>query len=397
MYDPDLINYYEPVSHNLWETYVSVTSSMASLSAQVTPVFPIFLKICTNRSVGTFLYSVLSIIILALAYKICLNLFSKKIALISIFFLSIEPSFYASSLNLSPELLFTFTILFAVYMFICKPLKSSFLNNIFFSFAIGISALIRPIALILVICICVYQGIKFMKTKNFRELSCALMTILPSLLWSFRNYLVHGFFNISSISAHNLLWYEGVPALAEDSGLTFENATAVESNLRTQKIGDNAPINEVFFYNSNRGLKLITEHPLGWFIVHIKGTAKLLFGIYKSKYEGIISSIYGINNHLLINIIFAMLGVIILMIWVLFYSSLKPAFKQNRRFAGISLVIIMLLLVPATGQVAYARFRAPASPFICILIGYGIQSFIDRKLLYSWFIKVKYLSKISKV
>lgn len=188
-----------------------------------------------------------------------------------------------------------------------------------------------------------------------------------------------------------------MPALAEDSGITFENATAIESNLRTQEIGNNAPVDEVFSYNNNRGLELVTEHPLGWFIVHIKGTAKLLFGIYKSKYEVIISSIYGIENHLLINIIFAMLGALILMIWILFYLSLKPAFKRGRRFAGISLVIIMFLLVPATGQVAYARFRAPASPFICILIGYGIQSSIDRKLLYSWFIKVKLLSKIRKV
>ncbi len=381
IYDPDLINFYEPVSKNFWGTYFDTEPTLTNLSAQVTPLFPLFLRIFTNRTAGLFAYSLLSIIILLLTYKISQRLFTKNIAIASVFILSIEPSYYASSLNLSPELLFTFVIVLGVYSVLCKPLPIDNLNTVIFCAAMGLSVLIRPIALFLVIPIFLFWIIKFFDDKKFINLGYTMITIIPALFWSFRNYVLYGFFNVSSISAHNLLWYEGVPALAEANRISFEEATGIESNLRSQSIGQNSDVYATYVYNNDRGLNLIFNHPIGWVISHLKGAAKLFFGIFKSKYEVIINSVYRIESQNFNRIIFLILGIVILFIWILFFYGFKSAFLKDKISASILLSIIVLLLIPASGHVAYARFRVPVSPLLCIFIGYGIQKLLKYNYL----------------
>ena len=378
IYDPDFVNFYEPVSKFLWGTYFDTEPTLTNLSAQVTPLFPLFLRIFTNRTVGLFTYSLLSIIILLLTYKISQKLFTKNIAIISVFILSIEPSYYASSLNLSPELLFTFVIVQGVYCVLCKPIPIDSLNTIIFCVAMGLSVLIRPIALFLVIPFFLFWIVKFINDKKYINLGYAMITITPALFWSFRNYILYGFFNVSSISAHNLLWYEGVPALAEDNRISFEEATVLESNLRNQSIGQNSDVYATYVYNNDRGLNLIFNHPVGWVISHLKGMAKLFFGIFKSKFEVVITSVYKIESQIFNQIIFLFLGIVVLLIWILFFYGFKSAFLKDKVSAGILLTIIILLLIPASGHVAYARFRVPVSPLLCIFIGYGIQEFFKN-------------------
>jgi len=391
IYDPDLMSYYEPASKNFLSTYFEVRPQFADLSAQVTPFFPIFLKISGNRSVGLFVYSLLSILILVLTYKICLKLFTKQVAIITILILSVEPSFYASSLNLAPELLFAFTMVLATYLIICKPYKQIYFNYIISFFVIGLSILIRPIALLFIVAIFLFWVASYIKNKDNLKIVYALMTILPSLSWSFRNYIVHGFFNVSSISAHNLLWYEGVPALAENTGLTFEEAGAIESNLRDQYLGQNAGVLERYDYNSKRGIELVLDHPVGMVIAHLKGTAKLVFGVYKSKYEIIINNVYNIENQIYYKFIYACLGIIILSIWLLLFYGLKPAFRQNYMTSSFMLLMIFLILIPASGQVAYARFRAPVSPLLLVFAGYGLQEYFKGNFLFFKTSKTKFL------
>lgn len=381
IYDPDLFNYYEPVSKNFLGTYFVADPTLTSLSAQVTPLFPLFLRVFTNRSAGLFAYSLLSITILLLTYKISEKLFTKNIAIISVLVLSIEPSFYASSLNLSPELLFTFVIILGVFFLLYKPIPLKYLNTLIFCIAIGFSVLIRPIALFLVIPFFIFWILKFISDKSYIKLGYAVITIIPALFWSFRNYVAHGFFNVSSISAHNLLWYEGVPALSEEKRISFEEATSIESNLRNQFIGNNPDVYSTYVYNNDRGLELILNHPIGWAFSHLKGLAKLVFGVFKSKYEVIISSVYKIESQSFNRIIYLFLGVIIFLIWVVFFYGLKSAFLKDKISACILLSIIVLLLIPASGHVAYARFRVPVSPLLCIFMGYGIQEFIKSKHL----------------
>lgn len=391
IYDPDLISYYEPVSKNFLDTYFGVRPQFTYLSAQVTPFFPIFLKISGNRSVGLFIYALLSILILVLTYKICLKLFTKKVAIITIFILSIEPSFYASSLNLAPELLFAFTMVLTTYLIICKPYKKIYFNYTISFFIIGLSVLIRPIALVLIIAILLFWVASYIRDKDNLKIVYALITILPSLFWSFRNYIVHGFFNVSSISAHNLLWYEGVPALAESTGITFEEAGAIESNLRDQYLGRNAGVLELYDYDRKRGIELVLDHPIGMVIAHLKGAAKLVFGVYKSKYEIIINNVYNIENQIYYKFVYACLGIIILSIWLLFFYGLKPAFRQNYMASNLMLFMIILILIPASGQVAYARFRAPISPLLLVFAGYGLQECFKGNLLFFETLKTKIL------
>jgi hypothetical protein len=46
--------------------------------------------------------------------------------------------------------------------------------------------------------------------------------------------------------------------------------------------------------------------------------------------------------------------------------------------ARVALLIIITVLLPATGQVAYARFRAPVVPLICIIAALGVQNMLNK-------------------
>jgi hypothetical protein len=42
------------------------------------------------------------------------------------------------------------------------------------------------------------------------------------------------------------------------------------------------------------------------------------------------------------------------------------------------LLILIAILLPATGQVAYARFRSPVVPIICIVAALGTQDLLSK-------------------
>jgi 4-amino-4-deoxy-L-arabinose transferase-like glycosyltransferase len=303
---------------------------------------------------------------------------SKKVAGIAILLLSLEPSLFISSLSLAPELLFSFTLTLALYFGVCKPLKKTELNYLLLGILIGVSVLIRPIALVMVICLIIFWLINYYQTSQTIFLSISVIASIFALIWSFRNLVMHGFFNVSSISSNNILWFEGVPALSEARGISFEEAKSIEGGLKSQIIGINPSVIEEYNYNSKRGLELVFNNPIGLVQSHFKGVGKVLFGVYKSKFKIIDEKIFGIDNQVVQSAHFMILGLITLLIWILFLNGIRLFYKLDDLNARLVLLIVISILLPATGQVAYARFRAPVVPFICVIAALGVQNMLNN-------------------
>jgi len=376
--DYDLITYYKPSAESFSKVYFTNEPNFLKLSAFVVPLFPLFLKIFGYGLLAQLVYMILFILILILVYKITLKLSSKKIAEFAILFVSLEPSLFISSISLAPELLFSFILTLALYFGVCKPIKKTELNYLSLGILIGISVLIRPIALIMIICLIIFWIINYYQTSQIIFLSTSVFVSAFSLIWSFRNLVLHGFFNVSSISSNNIFWYEGVPALSEAKGISFEEAKSIEGGLKNQIIGNNPSVLEEYKYNSKRGLELVFEHPVGWIESHFKGAGKVLFGVYKSKYELIDEKIFGIDNQNFQIVHFIILGFITLLIWIFFLNGIKLFHKLDFLNARLFLLIILAILVPATGQIAYARFRSPTVPIICIIAAIGAQNILTN-------------------
>jgi 4-amino-4-deoxy-L-arabinose transferase-like glycosyltransferase len=376
--DYDLVVYYKPTAQNLYNVYITNDPNLLGLSGMVTPLFPIFLKIFGYSLLAQFVYLIIFVLILILVYKITLKLSSKKIAEIAILLVSLEPSLFISSLSLAPELLFSFTLILALYFGVCKPIKNTELNYIVLGILLGVSVLIRPIALFMIICLVVFWAITYYQTSQTIFLFTPIIAIVFALAWSIRNLIVHGFFNISSISSNNIFWYEGVPALSEAKGISFEEAKNIEGGLKNQIIGDSPSVLELYDYNSKRGLELIFEYPIGWIQSHLKGVGKILFGVFKSKHSIIIQKVFGVNDQMIQSIHFAILGFITLIIWILFLNGIRQFHKLDVLNSRVFLLILIAILLPATGQVAYGRFRSPVVPIICIVAAIGTQNLINK-------------------
>jgi 4-amino-4-deoxy-L-arabinose transferase-like glycosyltransferase len=376
--DHDLVNFYKPTAQNLYNVYITNDPNFLFLSGLVTPLFPIFLKIFGYGLLAQFVYIIVFTLILILVYKITIKLSSKKIAAIAILLVSVEPSFFISSLSLAPELLFSFILTLALYFGVCKPIKNIELNYLVLAILLGISVLIRPIALIMVICLAVFWIITYYQTSQTIFLYISMIVPVFAFIWSSRNLIVHGFFNISWISSNNILWYEGVPALSEAKDISFEEAAKTESTLRNLKIGANPSVLESYNYNSKRGLELIFEYPIGWVQSHLMGIGKILFGVYKSKHRIIDQEVFGVNDQVIQSIHFIILGFITLIIWMLFLNGVSQFHKLDILNSRLSFLILIAILLPATGQVAYARFRSPVIPIICIVAAVGTQNLLNK-------------------
>ena len=376
--DSDLTQFYKPAAQNFYEIYITNDPNLLNLSGWVTPLFPLFLKIFGYGLLAQFVYVIMFIIILILVYKITLKLSSKKIAIIAILLVSLEPSLFISSLSVAPELLFSFTLTLALYFGVCKPMKNTELNYLVLGIILGVSVLIRPIALIMIICLVVFWTITYFQTTQTIFLYTSIISTVFALAWSIRNLIVHGFFNISSISANNIFLYEGVPALSEAKGIPFEEAKNIEDALKKQIIGDYPSVLELYDYNSKRGLELIFENPIGWIQSHLNGVGKVLFGVYKSKYRIIDQKVFGVNDQVIQSIHFIILGFITLIIWILFFNGVSKFHKLDVLNSRVFLLILIAILLPATGQVAYARFRSPVVPIICVVAALGTQDLLNK-------------------
>jgi 4-amino-4-deoxy-L-arabinose transferase-like glycosyltransferase len=358
--------------------YLANEPSLINLSGLVTPLFPLFLRIFGFDLLTQFLYVIIFVLILILVYKITLKISSKKIAQIAVLLVSLEPSIFISSLSLAPELLFSLALTSALYFGVCKPFKYEGLNYFFLSSLIGISVLIRPIALIAVICLMVFWALNYYRTSQSIFLFSAFITPAFALIWSVRNLLVHSIFSVSSISSSNLFWYEGVPALSEAQGISFEEAKNIEGALKAKVIGDSPSVFENYNYNSRRGLELILKYPFGWVESHIKGVGKVIFGVYKSKFKIIDEKVFGISDQALQSVHFIFLGLVTLFIWILFLNGISLFLRLDLLNAQITYLILLTILLPSTGQVAYARFRSPVVPLICIVAAIGVQNLINK-------------------
>jgi 4-amino-4-deoxy-L-arabinose transferase-like glycosyltransferase len=381
IYDFDLINFYEPVSKDIYNTYLNSDLDPSFLSAQVTPIFPLFLNIFNSRKISLLICLFLIFTIIVLVYYIVNRISSHEIAILATLMLSFEPSFFALTYHLSPEILFSFFLVVGFYFLICQPFSNDKINYLLQATCLGLSALIRPIILPALLILSIFWMYHYLKKLQQIYLIQTVALLLPSAIWSYRNLQKHGFFNLSSISSNNLLIYEGVPALAEDTGLTFEQAKGIELKMRLQELGVSPSISEQYQYNNRRGLELVFNHPKGWFESHLKGTGKVLFGIFKSKHFIILKDLYKIENSLLLVAIFVAFGIMVLIIWLFFIVGLSQLNGLDIKVKASLIIILSMTIMPATGQIAYARFRSPVVPLICIIAALGINKIIVKNWL----------------
>jgi len=378
-----------------------------------TPLYPMFLalvlKLTGDSLVNVVLVQfVLSTFNVLLTYLLAKEYFSSSIAVAASLFLAIGLESITSQFFILTETLFTTLFLGVVYCL--TEYKITLRRNWLISAAIlmGLSILCRPIALYFPIIILIFLA--FLHSNELKDLlvSCGIFLIIVSAVlapWYLRSYVITGKPILSTIANINLLFYNAASleadmakrGLDQQQELYNNKVQAVLKEMNIPKTESN--LDTVY---SDMAKEIILEHPVQYFIIHLKydirnflpgmaGALEILAPSDKGGREGaeilrreglysVFSKYFGDRwiNLLILAPFIAILGIIY------FADLIGIIVLVNQRkwfILGILLLpIAYFLLIP--GAPSNSRFRVPVMPYMSILAGIGvvkITSWIKRK------------------
>ena len=125
--------------------------------------------------------------ILLLAYLIAKEIFDKRVALLSVFFLALTPTFFFFSKIMLSDIISAFFVLFAVYLLIIK-------KNLFSGLFFGIAFMTRflqliPFAIIIILFLIYNKNDKKLMKNSFSIIAGFFIPVVPYL---FLNYFIYG-------------------------------------------------------------------------------------------------------------------------------------------------------------------------------------------------------------
>jgi 4-amino-4-deoxy-L-arabinose transferase-like glycosyltransferase len=372
--EPDSRAYYLPAASKFSELFLSSEANSNFLGAQVTPVFPLFLHGFSFLTISqvVFINLAISMATAFLIYKIGKEISGTSFGLLCAFIFSIEGSIWFSSLIVAPETLFTFFITLFLYFLISQPFSKSILNYTVAGLSLGISILTRPIGIVILVSI-VIGLLVFPGFRNMHFVTLLIVASFIVIIWIARNFFIYGVPNVSTISGHNLLYYEGAAAQADSLKITLEESQKIEQGLRDSVIGSTASISEIYEYNMERGISLMQLHPLSLAKTHLMGGLRTIFGPGEASIERILLNglhIQGGNIGFLSTLIFQI--VVVLIVIGASIGAVK-LWSTNKQLFLIFACTAGSLLIASSGSIGYSRFRVPMVPILAILCAGGVR------------------------
>lgn len=367
------------LAQNFTGSYGLTGSINPYLSLRRTPIYPLFLSIFSqgNGLLSSLLVQqLLSVGIACLTWLLARKLYTEKIAWISTFLVSIETALLSSSFMILSETLFTFLFLAGIVTFVYA--ENSHSRLVYYTLSgllFGLSSLTRPIGIAIIIII-VLHILMSKDSKRLESFIAIFVTLTLIIAWSLRSFVSFGIFDVSSIQSHNLHLFEGSGARAYRLGIPLDEVHALESDLMKRTLGDNFTLEEEQKYRTTRGLNLIFNN-FPWFIqMHIIGAVKLLIGPGQGDSLSFLTSgkVFVATNvwH------FLLLGLLLTVTLSIFLMATVGIYKRARVQQPIVLVSLLVIIVISSGIQAYARFRAPIAPLLCIFAAAGIYELLKR-------------------
>ncbi len=411
VFGPDSEGYYQAAKNFLEHGHFSLSTSEPLLPMSFrTPGYPFFVAliwyIFGNVQVLIFIQLIISAISAVLIYRLARELLTDKLAMVVSVVAFLEPSVaYYSGLLLS-ETLFTFFLVFGVYIYVNIFLKDKTESQLLFllvGLVLGVTTLVRPIAQFLPIVFMSWGFIWLIFNKKFRS--------IPYLLWVLIGFIVvltpllvrnHNVFNewsVSSVASYNLYNYNAPMFYSYQQGVSFEEGR----NYFRSKVKIEEQLMMMSLYKANELKTVALEYistdwaSYAWF--HFVKSLPFFFT------DGLrdVSQQVGLNDGSLPNIsdyilkqdirglikalVVSPLNMMLFIVGALFWASIivgmsiglfyfRPGVKKQWLLV-VFLVMIVGYFGFLTGPVANARFRVPVTPLMFITAFYGYNLIIS--------------------
>ncbi|MBN1151020.1 tetratricopeptide repeat protein [candidate division WOR-3 bacterium] len=321
------------------------------------------------RLIQIFLNSISSIFV----FFIAKNIFGKKTAWTSFFFVSLNGVLiYFSGEILMPTLL-TFLILFSIYLFLRTHRSGSSVLYFFTGFAFGLASITRPnflAAATVLIAVSVIRGKKTLIKKNLLLIFGLIIPIIPVTLSNF--FAGKDFVPISSQGG--VIFYignnrlsDGMTAVIPGAGDDWDEIALAERETgRTMK-----PFEASGFW-SNKTFKEIGENPVFFIVLILKKTAYFFYGFEIPNNKNIYLATRGTFLSFFVKKIPLPMG------WSLFIPSgillplgLSGMIVSLRNRKALPLVLTVLsYAVSIIVFFVFSRLRAPLLPLFSIFAAF---------------------------
>jgi 4-amino-4-deoxy-L-arabinose transferase-like glycosyltransferase len=385
-----------------------------------TPVYPLFIAFFylifgVNAGYVLLMQQLLAVASVFLLYRIGTLLFSKKTGLIAAAFLAIDPTYLHYTFDVYTESLFVFILLLTVFFFVRYLKEQKKMLLILSALLLGITTLTRPIAEFLPIVglgILVIQAIKMRQRWQTTTIHAALFLVVFTATispWLIRNKIVYDHYALTSVGAHNLLYYNVVFAIEQTTGKPFE-AVRQDITRQVEQRTDRAKADNPFYIagvKQQLALEYIKSHPVAYTVANLTG----MFNMYTSiGYKNFLSRFCGVTDFykqapresdcgkiaLSGNRLFGMkpaylavglsYAAELLALYASVVLSVILLFKQRRYLVLVSLSVIILYFTAVTGLVGADRFRLAFTPYLILLASFSLGYYYS-KIKRSYFTK----------
>jgi 4-amino-4-deoxy-L-arabinose transferase-like glycosyltransferase len=351
-----------------------------------TPLYPMFLAACYLISGKAIWFAllvqiVINLLTLLFAYKIALEFFSKKIALITLFLLAIDYHQAELTVSLLTETLFSFIFIVSIY-FLCIGLRQKQISRyiVISSCCLGLATLTRPISflfpIIAVLFIIYYNSLTNKhvagRLRFISSMKYSLIYILFFLLiispWLYRNYIVYNEPKLASISGYTLLFSDIALTEADRTGHSFHESKAFFKQQAYKAGSDTAE--EQSFKNSQIYTQIAIKYIKNNFSLYCKSQLKgMVKMFYNFERINDIKTEYGLAKYKTIGLL-VYFGIIYSLFILGIAISIKKIYLINVLF-----LLIIIYFDVITGVSGDARFSVPIMPYIYIFCAVGFLPF----------------------
>ena len=347
-----------------------------------TPIYAIIMMLFLNNlNILILVQTLLHIASALMTYKLVSNFLKQRFALFVFFIFLFNPTLFSLSQMLITENISIFLIIFSIYIYSEK--KSKLLFYLIF----GILPLLRPAFIVLsfgiVLCIKIFE--REFNTK--KTMIAIFLLIVPSLIWTARNFEKTEMIIFSSLSGMNLLeeTASGVMAINEDIekeesffeiiNIEYEERRYWSQVLRNEvdlgnisRVIANAPgpsPHLVAGNYQNYAIKKILEHPLELIILVARS---FIFLVIESG-DHLVSYVFELSSAKIYEIIIILANsIIVFLAWKNIVNTIFIDKKIKK-----DIIIYFLLLAPLL------MLATPHARFGSVLIFFHLN-FFSREL-----------------
>lgn len=357
---------YVKMAQNFWSSYFS--GDRSEISLLIAPGFPFllsgFFEIGLIHQVPLAL-SLLPIPIGLLVYRLFRSK-SKQLAALSYLYIICEPVLFFESFYVLSDTLFLLLLTGMATVVSHKQFKESLLLQSVLGLLLGFAVLTRPVFLYFPL-LCFI----FLLVWRRQYVKSSLLPITLGLgiatSWILYNYSEFRVPVVSSVQYKNLILGEvaGIRELADK--IPYREVLVEENLLLTEALGVSPSPMQVSEFNTKRFLNVSRQHPLYFFLNHIRGSMMILFGVGSGAIRGITDQYFPVLGTFSV-ILSVMITSVVGVRFLFRYVAMVIKSPSLTLFASCSMIFVTYFLIVSSGATAYSRFRIPLMFAICIVV-----------------------------